>query len=116
MIVGTTVIVGIFRFLRFQGDVVADVFTANAAVGNVKARGPAIIVGDGVAFFIVIFVFRFAVEEAEANGVTGIVEVGMRIGEDIVLIGISIAAKFPADIDLIASTAEVGFTEAEDTD
>ena len=40
----------------------------------------------------------------------------MSIGEDIVLIGIGVAAEFPTDIDLIAGTAKVRFTEAEDTD
>ena len=40
----------------------------------------------------------------------------MGIREDIVLIGIRIAAEFPADIGLVARTAQVRFSQAEDTD
>ena len=40
----------------------------------------------------------------------------MGIREDVVLVGIRIAAEFPADIDLIACTAQVRFSQAEDAD
>ena len=40
----------------------------------------------------------------------------MGIREDVVLVGIRIAAEFPADIDLIARTAQVRFSQAEDAD
>ena len=115
-IVITAIVIGVFRPLRFQSDVVADVFAADAAVRDVEAIGPAVVFSDGIAFFIVVVVFRFAVENAEADGVAGVVEVRMGIREDVVLVGIRIAAEFPADIGLIACTAQVRFSQAEDAD
>ena len=115
-VVIAAVVIGVFRPLRFQSNVVADVFAADAAVSNVEAIGPAVVFSDGIAFFIVVVVFRFAVENAETDGVAGVVEVRMGIRENVVLVGVRIAAEFPADIGLIACTAQVRFSQAEDAD
>ena len=108
-IIESAVPVVVFRLLRFQCDVIADVFTADTAIGEVEARRYAVIVGDGIAFFILVFVVVIAVEQAEADGIAMVIEPRMSIGEGIVVIGIGFPAEFPVDGHFITGTAEIAF-------
>ena len=106
----------IFRLLCFQCNIIADILAADTAVCDIAAGCLLAVFRNGITFFVIIVIFRFSVKDTHADGIAVTVKPRMSIRKGIIFVGMRLAAELPVNSHLVAGTAEVSFTESQNTD
>ena len=105
----------IIRFFgTFEIEVVRSVFVGNMTPCQIPAFSAFIIFCYFVPVGIIVIVFINTVEYGCTQRVSVIIDPGSGIGKSIVL-AIACTAEFPMQIDLIASTSEIGIAQFNNT-